>query len=83
VYPNLFEKLEESARYPLFVHALKFSDIPGILENTVLPPCAVTLVYVYIAVHLLVQCSQWLFVCKIWILLCCMPSCYFEAKQQR
>ena len=42
MYPNLFEKLEESARYPLFVHALKFSDILGILENTVLPLCAVT-----------------------------------------
>ena len=38
--------------------------------------------YVYIAVCLMVHSSQWLFVCKTWILPCYMPSCNFEAKWQ-
>ena len=47
--PGPFET--ERAWYPLFAHALNFPDIPGIPDNTLIPPCAVTftctLPYIY------------------------------------
>ena len=49
--PRDIRKSEKRAWYPLFAHALNFPDIPGIPDNTVIPPCAVTytrtLPYIY------------------------------------
>ena len=61
---------------------LAFQDAAtNLLTKAQKPACDVR--YMYFAVYLIAHCWQWLFVCKTWILPCCMPSCNFRTKQQR
>ena len=70
-YPGPFNKSEKS---PLLAHAL---NIPGILDNTVIPPCAVTFtctlpyIYPYTAARPGLCCVVYI-----------MPCCDLEAKRQ-
>ena len=63
--PRPIQKLEKTAWYPLFTHALNFPIIP--CHFHVLLCCY--------------MCWQLLFACTSWNWAFCMPSCEFEAKR--
>jgi len=70
------QEIGERAWYPLFVQTLNFPTFRQFRIYCVTSVCR-DVKYVYIAVCLMVHSSQWLFVCKTWILPRCMPSCNF------